>query len=47
MEGVDYVAETYPFRSATTWIVENDLLNLAKCCEFEAICVRINGGFNG
>jgi predicted chitinase len=47
MEGVDYVAETYPFRSAATWIVENGLLNLAKRGEFEAVCVRINGGHNG
>ena len=47
MEGVDYVAEAYPFRSAATWIVENDLLNLAKRGEFEAVCVRINGGHNG
>ena len=47
MDGVDYVAEAYPFRSATTWIVENDLLNLAKRGEFEAVCVRINGGHNG
>lgn len=47
MDGVDYVADTYPFRSAATWIVENDLLNLAKRGEFEAVCVRVNGGFNG
>ena len=47
MEGVDYVAGTYPFRSAATWIVENGLLNLAKRGEFEAVCVRVNGGFNG
>ena len=47
MEGVDYVADVYPFRSATTWISENGLLNLAKRGEFEAVCVRINGGYNG
>lgn len=47
MEGVNFVAEAYPFRSATTWIVENDLLNIAMRGEFEAVCVRINGGHNG
>jgi len=47
MEGCDYVASTYPFRSAVIWIRENNLLTIAKTKGFEAVCVRINGGYNG
>ena len=47
MEGVDYVAEKYPFSSALTWIQENDLLAIAKRGEFKEVCVKINGGLNG
>jgi predicted chitinase len=47
MEGCDYVASTYPFRSAEPWISENQLLEVAKTEGFEAVCVRINGGYNG
>ncbi|MBT5122837.1 MAG: hypothetical protein HOM38_08955 [Euryarchaeota archaeon] len=47
MEGVNYVATTYPFRSAETWIHENRLLECAQQKGFEAVCVRINGGYNG
>ena len=47
MEGVDYVAEVYPFRSAETWIHENRLLECAQQKGFDAVCVRINGGHNG
>ncbi len=47
MEGVDYVASTYPFRSAETWIHENHLLECAQQNGFESVCVRINGGYNG
>ncbi len=47
MEGVDYVADVYPFRSAETWIQENYLLACAQQKGFEAVCVRINGGYNG
>ncbi len=47
MEGVDYVAETYPFRSAETWIRENRLLECARHEGFDAVCRRINGGWNG
>ena len=47
MEGVDYVSTTYPFRSAMTWIKENGLLNVAKSQGFDAVCRRINGGWNG
>ena len=46
-EGCDYVASTYPFMSAKTWIVENDLLNVALTQGFDAVCRRINGGYNG
>jgi len=47
MEGVDYVADVYPFRSAETWIKENHLLDCAQQKGFESVCVRINGGYNG
>jgi len=47
MEGVDYVAEVYPFRSAETWIHENRLLECAQTQGFDAVCRRINGGTNG
>lgn len=47
MEGCDYVASTYPFRSAVPWIEENSLLIVAQTKGFEAVCVRINGGYNG
>ena len=47
MEGCDYVASTYPFRSAEPWITENNLLEIAKTKGFDAVCRRINGGWNG
>ena len=47
MEGVEYVSQTYPFRSAIPWIQANDLLNIAKTEGFAAVCYRINGGWNG
>ena len=47
MDGVHYVANTYPFTSARIWIVENDLLNVCLNQGFDACCVRINGGWNG
>lgn len=47
MDGVDYVANTYPFTSAQTWIEENDLLNICLNEGFDACCRRINGGWNG
>ena len=47
MDGVDYVSDTYPFTSASTWIEENNLLNVCLNQGFEACCVRINGGYNG
>ena len=47
MEGCDYVATTYPFQSAIPWIENNDLLWIAKNKGFDAVCKRINGGWNG
>ena len=47
MDGVDYVADTYPFTSARVWIEENQLLNVCLNKGFEACCVKINGGYNG
>ena len=47
MEGVDYVADKYPFTSARTWIIENRLLDVCLNKGFEAACVRVNGGHNG
>ena len=47
MDGVDYVADTYPFTSAFIWIEENKLLSVCLNQGFEACCVRINGGYNG
>ena len=47
MEGVNYVSDTYPFMSAKTWIIENNLLHIAQTEGFDAVCRRINGGWNG
>lgn len=47
MEGCDYVSTTYPFQSAKPWIINNNLLNIAKSEGFDAVCYRINGGWNG
>lgn len=47
MDGVDYVSSTYPFTSARTWIDENYLLACAQTKGFDAVCRRINGGWNG
>ena len=47
MDGVDYVANTYPFTSAQIWIKENDLLNVCLNQGFDSCCTRINGGWNG
>ena len=47
MEGVDYVAEKYPFTSAKIWIQENHLLDVCLNKGFEACFIRINGGHNG
>ena len=47
MDGVDYVAEVYPFTSARVWIEENDLLSICLSQGFDACCRKINGGWNG
>ena len=47
MDGVDYVAGTYPFTSARVWIEENDLLSICLSQGFDACCRKINGGWNG
>ena len=47
MDGVDYVANTYPFTSARIWIEENDLLSICLNQGFDQCCRKINGGFNG
>ena len=47
MEGCEYVATTYPFSSAVTWIKENGLLNVALYKGFDQVCRTINGGWNG
>ena len=47
LEGVDYVSSKYPFTSARTWIDENYLLACAQTKGFDAVCRRINGGWNG
>ena len=47
MEGVDYVANTYPFTSASIWIEENRLLDVCLTQGFDFCCKRINGGWNG
>ena len=45
--GCDYVADTYPFRSAIAWIENNNLLNICLTKGFDECCYRINGGWNG
>ena len=47
VDGVDYVANTYPFTSARIWIEENHLLDVCLTQGFDACCKRINGGWNG
>lgn len=45
--GWKYVTDHYPFRSALTWIKDNDLLNVCLTKGFDDCCYRINGGWNG
>ncbi len=45
--GCEYVTDHYPFRSALTWIKDNDLLNVCITKGFDECCYRINGGWNG
>ena len=45
MDGVDYVADTYPFTSAKIWIEENDLLNVClKQALMPAVSVSTGAG---
>jgi len=48
MEGVDYVADTYPFTSAGFWWHNN---NMNQLCEsggtIKQVTKRVNGGYNG
>jgi len=45
--GCDYVAATYPFMSAYSWIENNGLLHVCLTKGFDECCYRINGGWNG
>ena len=46
-QGCDYVCNKYPFMSATTWISDNNLLNICRTKGFDDCCYKINGGWNG
>ncbi|GFP75078.1 peptidoglycan-binding protein [Clostridium fungisolvens] len=48
MEGVDYVAQNYPWTSAGFWWYSNYMNELCdKGATVEEITVRVNGGYNG
>ena len=48
MEGVDYVAENYPFTSAGFWWKSNGMNELCdRDPSVEAVTRRVNGGYNG
>jgi putative chitinase len=48
MEGVDYVASTYPFTSAGFWWHNNNMNSLCdRGASVEEITLRVNGGYNG
>ena len=48
MEGVDYVAETYPFTSAGFWWQNNNMNDLCDGgASVEMVTKRVNGGYNG
>ena len=48
MEGVDYVAATYPFTSAGTWWTHNRMNELIDGgAGVEEVTRRVNGGYNG
>lgn len=48
MEGVDYVAEKYPFTSAGFWWMNNKMNNLCDLNpSVEEVTRRVNGGLNG
>ena len=48
MEGVDYVAQNYPFTSAGYWWMDNDMNELIdNGADVLAVTRRVNGGTNG
>ena len=48
MEGVDYVAEHYPFSSAGYWWQSNGMNELCDTNPtVEQVTLRVNGGYNG
>ena len=48
MEGVDYVAENYPFTAAGFWWMDNEMNELIDAgADVEAVTRRVNGGTNG
>lgn len=48
MDGVDYVAETYPMTSAGFWWMKNKMNELCDTNpEVEKVTKRVNGGYNG
>ena len=48
MEGVDYVASTYPFTSAGAWWTRNNMNDLIDGgANVEQVTRRVNGGYNG
>lgn len=48
MEGVDYVANTYPFSSAGYWWLSNKMNALCDGgASVEVVTRRVNGGYNG
>ena len=48
MEGVDYVAENYPFTAAGFWWDDNKMNDLCdKGADCYAVTLRVNGGTNG
>ena len=48
MEGVDYVAENYPFTAAGFWWMDNEMNELIDAgADVYAVTQRVNGGQNG
>jgi len=48
MEGVDYVAEKYPFNSAGFWWMDNHMNSLCdRGANVRQVTRRVNGGYNG
>lgn len=48
MEGVDYVAEHYPFTSAGFWWYNNKMNQLCDTNpSVEQVTLKVNGGYNG